>query len=165
MFPDNNNWNKPDSNRLYSSLKEVWGQDPVREITEKIKLDLFKKEDNVSEIDLLSEEPDEEVTHAYFPSEDFNSTYAQAQKKSIGNKCSHSVKHMKECKHCYKKLSKIIDSEVEKRCSALILETKLKEVQTSSTKPVKNNNTTLLIILIAIGIMILITLIILILKK
>lgn len=45
----------------------------------------------------------------------------------ISEKCIHSIRHLKKCGYCYRKLSKIIDKKVKKKCEELQLEKQLRD--------------------------------------
>lgn len=153
IFPDGSDWNENTTNQQFSSLKEVWEGDPVREISKKI--------NNQSELSLSSDEDD------FLPTEEFDRSYADITNINSRWKydiCDKSVEHMMKCKSCYKKLNKLVEKEVKSRCKDIIMKSQLKKVRTNensfktkegfSLSTVSPSNNTLLICLIVIGIII-----------
>ena len=51
------------------------------------------------------------------------------------SRCTYSIKHLKKCDRCYYKLKRMVDSKVNKKIDAILLDTKMKQLQntTSST--------------------------------
>ena len=58
-----------------------------------------------------------------------SSIFFDSDKKS---RCSYSVKHLKKCNRCYIKLKKLINRKVTKKFDEIILDNKIKQIQSQS---------------------------------
>lgn len=181
---------------MFSSIKDAWHNDPVREMTNKLKTnyknqsqhaDLFnfnKNKNNLSsnEVNLSDESinllSDDNNTIDIYSLESNNSTLApinfkknyrilpsksketfnidtsdanifsdslqdslqDSLKDSLDHsKCSFNTRHLKKCDQCNQKLKNLIDKKVNRKINDIVLEEKMKQLNTV-TQNVQSNN-------------------------
>lgn len=149
---------------MFSNINEAWGNDPVKEMTNKLSNGGFitpkgtsntKNKEALSLSDINSLSLISENTNASTNDSDFGpfapANFTKNKKKHNNRykldsdsddsdyqdtKCAQSIKHLKNCNRCYDKLKDLINSKVNQKFDELILENKLKQLQSAISTPI-----------------------------
>jgi hypothetical protein len=148
---------------MFSNIDEIWNNDPVKDISNRIskgefdnlseqsKIFDFNKNIsiNLSDSDIESIGPlsnkypiTNNEYHHYAPAK-FDKYYKSKSDLDAFSdlpinsnyRCTFSMKHLNKCKRCYSNLKQLINSKVNKKFDELLLENKLKQLRNTTITP------------------------------
>lgn len=144
---------------MFSSIKEAWNNDPVKEMTRRINTNnipersqresIYKFTDNPTYSDggisLMSEDLVNITANDKLKNNNLSIDFSEFADTSIitpQNKCAMSKNHLSQCTDCSNKLNKIIDKKIKQKMNLLLLELNLKQNE-SRFDLMKYSNTSL----------------------
>ena len=130
---------------MFSNITEAWNNDPVKEITNKLKNNSTNETINLSD-NTISISSDNSLKNDLFPidknykilpknspikytDKSIDLTDSIFSQENFDTNCTHNYKHLKKCNGCYNYIMNLIDTKVNKRIDDIILNEKLKQLK------------------------------------